>query len=109
MPSNQDSVQCQCPFRRSASRQSLCCEGFTDACTVSVYFAGPEACRLHKRIFCNNLFSNCEVYRMVFEAKYADCPPVPTGRVRVVARRARANAQTRRKYDAHPSQLRTDS
>ncbi len=63
---------CRCPFFRSKGGVSVCCEGFTDGCTVSVRFTRKKKLEQHWECFCCGRFNYCEVYRMVMEAKYAD-------------------------------------
>ena len=71
-PTNEGSSAILCPFRRSHSNQTLCCEGPTDDCTVTLNFNDAGKRILHQKIFCSARYQCCEIYRMVMEAKYEE-------------------------------------
>ena len=72
MASNQDMVRVLCPFRSSASKQYISCEGLTADCGVTLRFTDKDACKAHSVIFCETRYQECPVYRMIYEDKYGD-------------------------------------
>ncbi len=60
-----------CPFYKSMAQKSISCEGITDDCITKLIFDSSDKRDLHREIFCNNRYSNCEIYTML-EKKYAD-------------------------------------
>ncbi len=60
-----------CPFYKSAATQSITCEGITDDCIIKLLFISPEKRDLHREIFCDRRYKNCEIYTML-EKKYED-------------------------------------
>ena len=60
-----------CPFYMADTPLSINCEGPFDGCRrVQLLFCGMEKNETHIREFCCKYYKFCEVYRMVFEAKY---------------------------------------
>jgi len=72
MPTNEASSSILCPFRRSHTGKTLCCEGPIDGCTVTLTFTDPAQRVLHQKIFCRARYQCCEIFRMVMEAKYEE-------------------------------------
>lgn len=62
----------QCPFWRELEGNRIGCEGITDHCTICLNFDTPDWRAQQERIFCCGAFRNCEIYRAIVEAKYAE-------------------------------------
>lgn len=62
-----DDVDAVCPFFRSSEMRKIVCDGFTDRCSMTINFKGNTDRNLHRRVFCNRKYENCEVYRMLEE------------------------------------------
>lgn len=71
MPTMYEDVDVKCPFFRSSGKRKLTCEGITDDFTISLNFITRDKKCLHCKIFCNEHFEKCEIYRML-EEKYED-------------------------------------
>ena len=69
MPTMYDSVDVKCPFFRSGSKRKISCEGITDECITSLIFISEAERKFHKKVFCDNRYENCEIFRML-EDKY---------------------------------------
>lgn len=67
----QNDVFIKCPFYINTAKKSITCEGITDNCVTKILFQTPELRSKHSKIFCEELFKNCEIYRML-EAKYEE-------------------------------------
>lgn len=66
-------VLVQCPFYLyddGAGR--ICCEGAVDGTTMATLFRHRGQLQQHMRIFCEDAFTCCELYRAVMAAKYED-------------------------------------
>ena len=64
-------VHVKCPFyRRDDCQTKLTCEGIVDDSTLNWNFRRKEDMLQQMDIFCCAYFKNCEVYRMLMEAKY---------------------------------------
>ena len=61
----------KCPFYQAMSRKSITCEGITEDCITKTLFISPDKMELHRKIFCDAKYQNCEIYRML-EAKYEE-------------------------------------
>lgn len=61
-----------CPFYRYHNKIVIGCEGFTDACTINAHFDNQDAHDIQLNVFCCGKYKNCEIYRMVYAAKYAE-------------------------------------
>lgn len=65
-----------CPFFRSedARKHKIVCEGLGDAHSISWnYQNGDERQRIRQlEVFCQDCYTNCELYRMIRESKYDD-------------------------------------
>ena len=64
----------RCPFYISDSREkrSLSCEGFGDDCGIQLRFRRLELREKHMGAFCVNRYSQCPVYKCVYESKYRE-------------------------------------
>lgn len=71
MPRTYNEGLITCPFYKSMAQKSISCEGITDDCIIKLLFVSPEKRDLHRKIFCENRYQNCEIYR-VLEAKYEE-------------------------------------
>ena len=71
MPKVDDLHLAKCPFFISSGRKSVLCEGITDCSNLSVKFASQEERNLHRRIFCDAKYKNCEIFG-ILEKKYED-------------------------------------
>ena len=60
-----------CPFYRSMAQKSITCEGITDDCVLKLLFTSPDKRDLHRQIFCECKYKNCEIYTML-ENKYEE-------------------------------------
>ena len=60
-----------CPFYLTRTLKTITCEGITDDCVTKLMFTSHDKNDLHRKVFCNNRYKNCEIYRMLDE-KYAD-------------------------------------
>lgn len=58
----------KCPFfRTDDGRNTITCEGITDACTFSLRFTKKSDFEKRMEVFCMQKYENCEVYRMIAE------------------------------------------
>lgn len=71
MPTLYDDVKAVCPFFRYSEKRKISCEGITDGCTTNIEFDCKEKRDLHRRVFCDSKYENCEIYTML-EEKYED-------------------------------------
>lgn len=71
MPRTYNEGLINCPFYKTMAYKSITCEGITDDCTNKLLFTSPEKRDLHRKIFCENKYKNCEIYRML-ERKYEE-------------------------------------
>lgn len=62
-----EDVYVRCPFFHCGDERKISCEGITDGCITTLEFNSKEKKRLHRRIFCNERYTNCEIYRMLEE------------------------------------------
>jgi hypothetical protein len=62
-----DDVDAKCPFFRSCGKRKVSCEGVTDDCITCLIFISEQKRNLHREIFCNARYQNCEIYRMLME------------------------------------------
>lgn len=65
-------VHVTCPFYRDYTVKTIDCEGFMAGTGVTVRFDRREDCLRHMEVFCYEHNKNCEIYRMVMDARYAD-------------------------------------
>lgn len=66
-----DDVEVKCPFFLSSSKRKITCEGITDDCTTTLHFQSQEKRNKQCRIFCDDKYERCEIYRMLSE-KYEE-------------------------------------
>lgn len=71
MPRTYNEGLVQCPFFQSAATKSITCEGITEECILKLIFTSVDARDLHRTIFCDARYRNCEVYQML-EQKYEE-------------------------------------
>lgn len=80
MPRVYDNCHAQCPFFISSGKQHIQgvkardyikCEGITSDCTIDLVFATEDKKNLHRKIFCDNRYGNCEIYKTL-EKKYEE-------------------------------------
>lgn len=64
-------VNVKCPFyKHDDNRWKVVCEGIVDGSTLSLNFKDKGDFNQQMDIFCCDYYKNCEVYRMLMEAKY---------------------------------------
>lgn len=71
MPTLFDDVDAKCPFFLSSGKKKISCEGITDGCTTNLTFISQQKRNLHRKIFCDARYKNCEIFRML-EEKYEE-------------------------------------
>ena len=71
MGRHQNDVFIKCPFYNNTATKSIVCEGIMDDCVTKILFNTPELRSKHSKIFCECIYRNCEIYRML-EAKYEE-------------------------------------
>ena len=63
----------RCPFYRyDDGKRKVTCEGFREENLVSTRWRTQEDFDRHVGIFCTRMYEHCEIYRMVYEAKYEE-------------------------------------
>ena len=65
MPTMFDDVDAICPFFRSSEKKKIICDGITEECSTHILFGRKEARDLHRKVFCNHKYKNCEIYAML--------------------------------------------
>ena len=71
MPTQYDDVKALCPFFLHSEKRKISCEGITDGCTTNLEFDCKASRDLHRSIFCDAKYENCEIF-MMLEEKYED-------------------------------------
>jgi hypothetical protein len=71
MPRTYNESNAQCPFFLSCGKVSISCEGITDDCKLKLLFNKEEDRELHREIFCDRTYKNCEIYSMLVK-KYEE-------------------------------------
>lgn len=66
-----DDVDAKCPFYKGSDDKRISCEGIVEESIITVSFSSKKNRDTQRRIFCDDKFKNCEVYRMLNE-KYTD-------------------------------------
>ena len=60
-----------CPFyRMDDGKWKLTCEGIVDGSTISQNYRCKADLEQQIEVFCCDYYKNCEIYRMLMEAKY---------------------------------------
>lgn len=62
----------KCPFFKNYHPHGIKCEGIMDGTSISMTFRDRSDHDLHMDVFCQEHFKNCEIYRMVNDAKYGE-------------------------------------
>ncbi len=65
-------VYVTCPFFRNYSPDVIRCEGIMDGTGLAISFRDRADQRRHMEVFCEKHFKNCEIYRMVMDARYEE-------------------------------------
>lgn len=65
-------AELRCPLCLTVGTRSIQCEGLTDRSTLTQRFSTLEEYRIQMEGFCCGRYQNCELYRAVLQAKYAD-------------------------------------
>ena len=71
MPRTYDNCLARCPFFLTSGKKNVLCEGLTDDCTINLLFVSEEKRDLHRKIFCDARYKNCELFKLL-EKKYED-------------------------------------
>ena len=71
MPRTYDNCLAMCPFFLTSGKKNVLCEGLTDDCTINLLFVSEEKRDLHRKVFCDARYKNCELFKML-EKKYED-------------------------------------
>lgn len=71
MPRNYDTCFAKCPFFLSSNKKNVCCEGITSVSTIHIKFESEDERNRHRKIFCDDRYQNCEIYK-ILEKKYED-------------------------------------
>ena len=66
-----DDVNAKCPYFQRSEKRKISCEGVTDGCTTNLEFKTKAKRNLQRELFCDDKYTNCEVYRML-EEKYTE-------------------------------------
>ena len=63
-----------CPFYRfdDCKTKRIVCEGVVDRSTLAQTYLYKRGYEKQMRIFCCKNYKNCEIYRMLLEAKYEE-------------------------------------
>ena len=61
-----------CPFFVGHSAPEIQCEGLADETRLSIRFNKECDKKLHKRVFCDDRYKNCELCRMLLREKYEE-------------------------------------
>ena len=60
-------VYVECPYFLRCNETTITCEGITEGCVTSIVFKKKKDKNLHKRVFCDAKYKNCEICRMLDE------------------------------------------
>ena len=71
MPTMFDDVNALCPFFRYSGERKISCEGIADGCVTNIVFVNKAKRDLHREVFCDHHYKNCEIHKML-EEKYAE-------------------------------------
>ena len=64
-------VLVRCPFyHRDNGRSTITCEGIVEGSTLSLNFPNKQEFLTQSDVFCCDYYKNCEVYRMLMDARY---------------------------------------
>ena len=65
-------VYIKCPFYRDYTPDVIRCEGIMDGTALSLSFGNRTDHDRHMDVFCQEKYQNCELYRMVMDARYEE-------------------------------------
>ena len=71
MPTMFDDVDAKCPFFKASGTRKVSCEGITDDCIINLMFISEPKRNLHRKLFCDAKYQNCEIHKMLME-KYEE-------------------------------------
>ena len=71
MPRTYNESNVKCPFFLCCGKKTITCEGITSDCRLKLLFIDEKNRELHREIFCDNKYQNCELYSML-EKKYEE-------------------------------------
>jgi hypothetical protein len=71
MPTEYNDANILCPFYKRSAKQSISCEGITEDCILKTIFSSPRNMHLHRLLFCEGKYKNCEIFTML-EKKYEE-------------------------------------
>lgn len=62
----------QCPFYKfdDCKNKRIVCEGIVDQSTLALTYLNRDDYDMQLFVFCSEHYKNCEIYRMLMEAKY---------------------------------------
>lgn len=66
-----DDVEAKCPYFCSNDNREIRCEGIMDGCITVLRFDSQRKRKLHRSVFCDAKYKNCEIFRML-EDKYEE-------------------------------------
>lgn len=66
-----EDVRVLCPFFVARGKKRIECEGITDDCKTVLRFNTVGKKHQHRQVFCERMYKNCEVYRMLIQ-KYEE-------------------------------------
>lgn len=64
--------QVECPFYKRDDQNNIYCEGIVENSTNITRFRFKKDRNQQMRIFCCDRYINCEIYRMLMDAKYEE-------------------------------------
>ena len=64
--------QVECPFYKRDDPTNIYCEGIAEDSCLITRFRFKKGRDHQMRIFCCEYYKNCEIYRMLMEAKYEE-------------------------------------
>ena len=64
--------QVECPFYKRDDPTNIYCEGISEDSCLITRFRFKVGRDQQMRIFCSEHYKNCEIYRMLMEAKYEE-------------------------------------
>ena len=71
MPRTYNEGNVVCPFFNASTKLTISCEGITEDCVTKIMFTSPDKLDFHRKLFCDYMYKNCEIYRMLVK-KYEE-------------------------------------